>query len=49
MSGESKLKITVIANKPSNQALRQFQKKLYQLQKNNELNILIRPVHNCKA
>jgi hypothetical protein len=49
MSSESKLKITVIANKPSSQALKQFQKKLYQLQKNNELNILIRPVQNCKV
>lgn len=49
MCNEIKMNITIITNKPSDQALKNFQKKLYQLQKSNELNKLIRPVYDSKA
>lgn len=49
MRNDSQLSITVMSNKPSDQALRNFQRKLYQLQQSNELNKLIRPAYDNKA
>lgn len=37
MCNESQLKIRVVSNTPSGQALKNFQKKLYQLHQNNKL------------
>jgi len=37
MQNDSQLKITVISNRPSEQALKSFQKKLYQLHRSDEL------------
>ncbi len=46
MCSDKKVKITVTANRPSEQALRNFQKKLYQLLKSNEPGILARSAHD---
>lgn len=49
MCNDIKLKITFMTNTPSDNALKNFQKKLYQLQKSNELNKLIHPANDNKA
>lgn len=49
MYNDSQLKITIMSNKPSDQALKSFQRKLYQLLTSKELNKPINPVHDNKS
>lgn len=49
MCNDYKLKITVMSNKPSDQALKIFQKKLYQLQISNEQNKMSHTVEGVKS
>ncbi|WP_313558998.1 hypothetical protein [Ruminiclostridium cellobioparum] len=49
MYNDSQLKIVVVSNKPSDQALKSFHKKLHQLQTKNELNKLINPAFENKV
>jgi len=46
MLNNNKLKIIVVSNTPSNTALKNFQKKLYEIQQNVELNKTTCPIHN---
>lgn len=49
MYHDSQLKISIMSNKPSDQALKSFQRKLYQLLTCRELNKPINAVHDNKA
>lgn len=46
MYNVSKLKITVVSNIPSSKALKNFQKKLYEIQQNAEINKSTCPAYN---
>jgi len=49
MYNDSQLKITIVSNKPSDQALKSFQRKLYQLLTRKELNEAINSVYDNKT
>lgn len=49
MHNDSRLKITVMSNKPSEQAIRDFQKKLHQLHKSNVLKTMSGSANNSKT
>jgi len=46
MYNDNKLKIIVVSNIPSIKALKNFQKKLYEIQQNAEINKSTCPVYN---
>ncbi len=46
MCNDNKLKIIVVSNIPSSKALKNFQKKLYEIQQNVEINKSTCPVYN---
>lgn len=49
MFDKDRVKIIISSNAPSDEALKNFQKKLYNLQKSNNLNRMIRPLPDSQA
>ena len=49
MYNDSQLKINIVSNKPSDQALKNFQRKLYQLLTSKEFNKAINPVYGSNT